>query len=49
MINWVPQKHINYKKVNELLKNSIDENQFTNYGPNVQLLEKIIKHVKCIF
>lgn len=43
MINWVPEKSINIEKVNELLKLSIDSKQFTNYGPNVQLLERYIK------
>ena len=42
-INWVPNKKINNKKVNELMKKSIETCQFTNYGPNVQLLEKIIR------
>ena len=43
MINWVPEKNINIKKVDELLQSSINSKQFTNYGPNVQLLEKYIK------
>lgn len=43
IINWVPEKNINQTKVNELLKLSLDSKQFTNYGPNVQLLEKFIK------
>jgi dTDP-4-amino-4,6-dideoxygalactose transaminase len=43
MINWVPNKQINNNKINKLLQNSINKNQFTNNGPNVQLLEKIIK------
>ena len=42
-LNWLPNKYINTKRVNKLLKASLDINQFTNYGPNVQLLEKIIK------
>jgi dTDP-4-amino-4,6-dideoxygalactose transaminase len=43
MLNWVPEKNINQKKVNELLQLSINLKQFTNYGPNVQLLEKYTK------
>lgn len=42
-IDWVPHKNINQKKVVELLNNSITSKQFTNGGPNVQLLEKIIR------
>jgi dTDP-4-amino-4,6-dideoxygalactose transaminase len=40
MINWVPNKKINTKRVNELLELSVETNQFTNYGPNVKLLEE---------
>ena len=40
MINWISNKKINYDKVRLLLDKSLDSNQFTNYGPNVQLLEK---------
>ena len=43
MINWVPNKIIDYEKVNTLLKKCEETKQFTNYGPNVQLLEKFIK------
>jgi len=43
MLNWVPEKNINQKKVDELLQASINSKQFTNYGPNVQLLEKYTK------
>ncbi len=42
-INWVPQKKINVKVVNDLLQKSQNINQFTNNGPNVKLLEQIIK------
>ena len=42
-INWVPNKLINNNRVNSLLTSSIETGQFTNYGPNVQLLEKIIR------
>lgn len=43
MINWVPDKKINYKKIKLLLNECEKTKQFTNYGPNVQLLEKFIK------
>jgi dTDP-4-amino-4,6-dideoxygalactose transaminase len=43
MINWVPEKKIEHNKVEELLNLSIESKQFTNYGPNVQLLEKYTK------
>lgn len=39
MIHWVPKKQIDTMKINELLKSSIETNKFTNYGPNVELLE----------
>lgn len=42
-IEWVPHKNINQKRINELLKNSITSKQFTNNGPNVQLLEEVIR------
>ena len=41
-INWVPNKTINKKRVNELLNESLVTNQFSNNGPNVQLLENVI-------
>lgn len=40
---WIAKKNIDYNLVNKLIKKSLDENQFTNYGPNVRLLEQIIK------
>ena len=43
MLNWVPEKSINNKKIDELLQLSLKSKQFTNYGPNIQLLEKFIK------
>jgi dTDP-4-amino-4,6-dideoxygalactose transaminase len=43
MINWLSNKKINNKKVNKLLQISLKENKLTNYGPNVQLLENIIR------
>ena len=42
-VNWIPCKNIDVNLVNSLLENSIKDNQFTNYGPNVKLLENIIK------
>lgn len=42
-INWVPNKKINQKRVNLLMEKSIETGQFTNNGPNVQLLEKVIR------
>ena len=42
-INWIPNKHINKQRVNELLQNSIETGKFTNNGPNVQLLEQVIR------
>ena len=42
-INWVSNKTINKKRVNELLNESLVTNQFTNNGPNVQLLENVIR------
>ena len=41
MINWVPNKKIS--NINEILEDSINQNQFTNYGPCVKKLEEIIK------
>lgn len=40
---WVPKKTINENKVSELIKKSITANQFTNGGPNVKLLEELLK------
>ena len=45
MINWIPRKEIDHENIQELLKPSLEKNQFTNYGPNVQLLEKEIKQM----
>ena len=42
-INWVPKKRIDINIVNNLINESQNKNQFTNNGPNVQLLEKIIR------
>jgi dTDP-4-amino-4,6-dideoxygalactose transaminase len=43
MISWVPQKTINQTRVASLLEASIESGQFTNYGPNVQRLEVLIR------
>ncbi len=39
---WVTEKPIDHNRVNELLKECIKTNQYTNNGPNVKLLEKYI-------
>lgn len=43
MLNWVPSKNIDTELVNKLLDKSIENNQFTNNGPNVMLLESFIR------
>ena len=43
MINWIPNKQINKERVNELLQTSVETGLFTNNGPNVQLLEQVIR------
>lgn len=45
MINWVPNKIIDYEKISILLKKCEETKQFTNYGPNVQLLENTIRRL----
>jgi len=42
-ISWVPKKNINKNRVDQLMKSSLKTNHFTNNGPNVQLLEQIIR------
>lgn len=42
-INWVPHKDINKTKVDSLITNSVNTGRFTNNGPNVQLLEQVIR------
>jgi len=42
-INWVPKKNINKNRVDQLMNSSLKTNHFTNNGPNVQLLEQIIR------
>lgn len=41
-IDWVPDKKINTDRVCELMQESIISGRFSNSGPNVQLLERII-------
>ena len=43
MINWIPEKRINFELINSLLQTTINTNQFTNYGPNVKKLENFIR------
>lgn len=40
MVKWVPIKHIHHQRVQELLEESIQSNQFTNGSPVVQKLEQ---------
>ena len=42
-IGLVPNKNIDIDLVNRYLKRSVEANQFTNSGPNVQILERFIK------
>ncbi len=42
-IQWVPKKVINKSRVDELLLRTVSTNQFTNYGPNTQHLEGLIR------
>lgn len=42
-INWIPYKNIDKIKINQLINNSLQKGQFTNNGPNVKLLEQIIR------
>lgn len=43
-VNWVPRKPINFHRVEELLRESISSNTFTNYGPVVKRTEEFIRH-----
>jgi len=45
MINWVPNKEINTQLVNEYMSLSLKNNQFTNGGPIVKLLEDKLKNI----
>ena len=40
MITWVPKKNINHNLVKKYLSNTEETGHFTNYGPNVRLLEE---------
>jgi hypothetical protein len=42
-VNWIFTKHINHETVKNLLELSSKNNQFTNGGPVVQLLEQNIR------
>ena len=42
-IEWIGFKDIDLNLVNKLLQTSINSKRFTNYGPNVVLLENIIR------
>lgn len=41
-LDWVPNKEIDNKKIVNLLNVCLESRRFTNYGPNVELLEKFI-------
>lgn len=41
---WLTHKPINQTRVTELLNDNLQTNQFTNYGPNVKLLELWIRN-----
>jgi dTDP-4-amino-4,6-dideoxygalactose transaminase len=43
IINWCNKKNIDFLKVDNDLKKCVENGIFTNYGENVQKLEKIIK------
>lgn len=42
-INWIARKTINKDKVNNLIESSLKLNHFCNNGPNVELLENLIR------
>lgn len=42
-IKWVPDKKINVRHVHTLFQECEKTAQFTNYGPNVKLLEQLIR------
>ena len=42
-IDWVPNKNIDRERVNELMSESIKTGRFSNGGPNVRLLERVIR------
>lgn len=43
MLTWVPEKSIDNDIVQKYLQTSKDSKIFTNYGPNVRLLEELIR------
>lgn len=45
LIEWVPNKTIEESIVNVLLSTSLKTHQFTNYGPNVKLLEQEVRRL----
>uniref|UniRef100_A0A6C0HD59 DegT/DnrJ/EryC1/StrS aminotransferase family protein n=1 Tax=viral metagenome TaxID=1070528 RepID=A0A6C0HD59_9ZZZZ len=47
-VNWIFTKHINHETVKNLLELSSKNNQFTNGGPVVQLLEQNIRKILSI-
>lgn len=44
-IKWVPQKIIDKKTVKQLLKDTIQTDHYTNYGPNVRRLESELRTI----
>jgi dTDP-4-amino-4,6-dideoxygalactose transaminase len=42
-VDWVPKKNIDREKINNLLAPCLLTGRFTNYGPNVELLENLIR------
>lgn len=42
-VNWVPNKPIDFRKVEELLRDGISSGQMTNYGPTVKKLENFMR------
>lgn len=49
MIQWVPRKQVNMSSIAHMLSHCQETNQYTNNGPNVQLLEKEIRTALNIF
>ena len=43
-VNWVPNKPINFHRIEDLLQESISSNTFTNHGPVVKRTETFIRH-----
>ena len=42
IIKWVNRKDIDYDVVTSLLSDCVDSRQFTNFGPNVEILEDLL-------